>query len=81
MIFHTESLHGSGKFNLAMCSELVFLVACQMGECGNQNFALLATSAGNEGYLSVCGGIEGHGGTVIDALIIGMGMDQKKSFS
>lgn len=70
MVGDAQLGHRGGEFADAVRAEPVLPVGCQVGEPGRDDLALLAERAGDQGDKGALGRVPGHGGAVVDRLVV-----------
>ena len=74
-----ELLHRRSELGDPVLAEPVLLVGGQVREVRNENLALLAQGAGHQGDTDSLGNGLGHGGPVVDRLIVGVRVNEKEA--
>ncbi len=79
MVGDADGGHRRRQLADAVPAELVGLVGGQAGQLGHEDLALLAQRAGQQGDVRALGDVAGHGGPVVDRLVVGVGVHEEQS--
>lgn len=74
-----ELLHGGGELADAVRAEDVLAVRGEVRENVRDDLALLAEGAGHQGDVGTVGRVLGHGGAIVDRLVVGVRVHEEQT--